>query len=670
MNGSASFSNIGAAALVLSLIAGPVLAQQGADPALSGQAPQQAPLSLVPQGQIQAPSAPSPSLQSPSLPPSFGPAGIAVQSLDAISTDTVGLLADDAGGLPVTMWQGTERALLDILLSRLPDRVRSPAMRDLTRRMLLTSAEVPDPPEADPRFEASLIPDQQIMTDAPAEDALAETPAEGDVLFLRMAQLAEMGDWTSVRTLFSQIPVDGQSSQLRQIRTDADLVDGNIEVACAEADQAVTEDDSAYWQKVLIFCQLKDGLVDEAAFGMALLQETGSVEPAFIWTAELMAGNRPLTPANLNQLTPLQLAMLRAGDHPVPADLVRAGDPTLLRMLALKPLPAAELAEEDTGEMLDEGLGDEVTEEAFDPLAPQLEDPLVTAWRERVLLAERALAVAAVSPQEVQELYSLADPITEDEQSIPLEQRAAQTPRDRALLYQVARQEIIPTAKAEVMAHAIELSQRRGAAPDIFAVAPVYADMIRALPTSPELLWFAGHAARALLAVDDPAAAEEWLLLVRTFSRTSSDAQLLEEELWPYLRLLELDQGGRWTTAQFEAWQRKRGPTRDGDVTLLYILLSAINDDVRTADWQGLLEAPIGSRAAMPTPADWFALEMAADQKRLAETVSLSALVMAGDLPSFVSPQTLDHVAGALLDVGLTAEARQLAVEAALARGF
>jgi len=238
------------------------------------------------------------------------------------------------------------------------------------------------------------------------------------------------------------------------------------------------------------------------------------------------------------------------------------------------------------------------------------------------------------------------------------------------LLYQLARQEIIPTAKAEVMAHALELSMRRGASPDLFAVAPIYADMVRALPVSPELLWFAGHAARALLAVDDPQAAEEWLMLVRTFSRTTSDAQLLEEELWPYLRILELDAGGRWTAQQFERWTRTRGPTRQGDVTLFYILLSAVGDDVRTVDWQSLMDEPLGSRAAMPPAADWFALELAAEQGRLGETVGLAALTMTGDLPSFVSPQTLDHVSGALMSVGLDAEARQLAIEAALARGF
>ena len=669
MNGSAKLLHQGLwATAVLAFVS----VQAAAQPAPQVEEPQnsiplpQSPLSLVPQGPTAVPADPS-----PALPPSFGPSGIAVQSLDAISTDTVGLLADDAGGLPVTMWEGTDRALLDTLLSRLPDRVRSPAMRDLTRRLLLTSAEVPDPEAAQPRLEASLTGTPMLVVDAAEDPSSSEdSPQEGDVLFARMAQLAEMGDWQSVRTLFGQIPVDGQSSQMRQIRTDADLVDGNTQAACAEADLAVTEDASAYWQKVLIFCQLKDGLVDEAAFGMALLQETGSVEPAFVWASELMAGNRPLTPAELDRLTPLQLAMLRAGDHTVPTDLVRAGDPTLLRMLALKPLPEPEIVDEPSEEILDVSPVQGAMDDAFDPLAEQSDDPRLVAWQERVTLAERALAVASVSAEDLQRLYDFAEPATEDELSIPLEQRTARTPRERALLYQQARREVIPTARAEVISHALDLSLRRGAAPDIFAVAPVYADMVRALPVSPELLWFAGHAARALLAVDDPAAAEEWLMLVRTFSRTSSDAQLLEEELWPYLRILELDAPGRWTNAQFEAWQRKRGPTRQGDVTLLFILLSAIGDDVRTSDWQTLLDEPLGSRAAIPAPADWFALDIAARELRLAETVTMAALVMAGDLPSFVSPQTLDHVAGSLMAVGLDTEARQLAVEAALARGF
>src|SRR3546814_7670350 len=45
------------------------------------------------------------------------------------------------------MWQGTPRAVLETLLPQLPTRVRSPAMRNLEERLLLSTAVAPRPAE-------------------------------------------------------------------------------------------------------------------------------------------------------------------------------------------------------------------------------------------------------------------------------------------------------------------------------------------------------------------------------------------------------------------------------------------------------------------------------------------------------------------------------------------
>ena len=73
--------------------------------------------------------------------------------------------------------------------------------------------------------------------------------------------------------------------------------------------------------------------------------------------------------------------------------------------------------------------------------------------------------------------------------------------------------------------------------------------------------------------------------------------------------------------------------------------------------------------ANVPSAAVWHALEFAASQKRIGETVMLSMTAMGGGGPARSAAITLHHVVKALLAVGLETEARMLSLEAALASG-
>ena len=70
--------------------------------------------------------------------------GLEVGTLSDVTPDYGGPLQEGAGGFPVDMWKGTDRALVERLLPKLSRAAASPAMRDLTRRLLLTNAEAPD----------------------------------------------------------------------------------------------------------------------------------------------------------------------------------------------------------------------------------------------------------------------------------------------------------------------------------------------------------------------------------------------------------------------------------------------------------------------------------------------------------------------------------------------
>ena len=62
---------------------------------------------------------------------------IQVQGLTEIDPNSVGSLTPENGGLGFDMWRGTPRSLIERLIPELPDAVRSPLLRDLTKRLLL-----------------------------------------------------------------------------------------------------------------------------------------------------------------------------------------------------------------------------------------------------------------------------------------------------------------------------------------------------------------------------------------------------------------------------------------------------------------------------------------------------------------------------------------------------
>ena len=69
--------------------------------------------------------------------------GISVQSLEKVDTDSTGLLDQSTGGFAADIWTNTPRDRIDVRMQVLPTDPVDPVQRDLTRRLLLTTAAVP-----------------------------------------------------------------------------------------------------------------------------------------------------------------------------------------------------------------------------------------------------------------------------------------------------------------------------------------------------------------------------------------------------------------------------------------------------------------------------------------------------------------------------------------------
>jgi hypothetical protein len=244
--------------------------------------------------------------------------GVEVGTLQEVTPDYGGPLEEGAGGFPIDMWQGTDRALVERLLPQLPAAKGSPAMRDLTRRLLLSNAEAP-----------------------------AGKSAGVSLFTVRAERLAALGDRTDAAALLSLVPARSVDPATARLRIDSLLLAGDPDVACKAVDdtrRAASAD--AEWQKAQVFCQLRAGKGDEAALGLDLLREENQKDPAFFALADALGGNKSVKLDSLPAPSALDLAMLAAAKLPLPKDALGSGDPAVLAAIARDPgaEPAIRLA--------------------------------------------------------------------------------------------------------------------------------------------------------------------------------------------------------------------------------------------------------------------------------------------------------------------------------------
>lgn len=253
-----------------------------------------------PDGASQAPT-PAPGVVSKS--------GVEIDTLSNVQMDAAGPLTQGQGGLGTGMWQGTDRALVEALLPRLPTRYPSRALRDLARRLLLSSAVVPQ-----------------------------GEGESGSLLKARVRALLAMGDTEGAGALLAAVPGRSLTGDLARLDVEARLTAGDTGRACARiAEQIVQDASSIFLQKGVAFCQALDGAHDKAALSVSLLREQDGADPIFYSLMDAMAGLEGVKLGSLPDPTPLHLAMIGAAKLPLPEEALKQGTAAVLRAMAINP---------------------------------------------------------------------------------------------------------------------------------------------------------------------------------------------------------------------------------------------------------------------------------------------------------------------------------------------
>lgn len=539
--------------------------------------------------------------------PGPGSPAIQVDKLGAPDDDALGALDPSQGGLGLDLWQGSARELVVRLIPALPDAIPSPALRDLQRRLLLSTAIPPAGPKGD----------------GPG------------LLALRAQKLLSSGDLAGLKALSDVVPASGSDEALTRLKVETSLIDGKTAAMCPDVAAAIHQYPNAYWQKIQIFCQALAKKPQLAEMGIGLLHDEGEdKDAAFFTLIDILLGDRNAKLTSLANATPLHLAMMRAVKRALPEDVLRSPSPVTLRAVAMSKDQPIELRLAAAERATQVGaLSPDALREIYDavPISP---DELKTAL---------AKAQADYGPKARVLLYRAAKA-----QTVP----AARAEALRAAL------DLARSAGVFDLAVAVNLPLIEGLvpAPELdFAALDQGRALFSAGETDKAQAWLALARVDAASNPDSAAAVTglwPYMLLASAAPGPWDDAQF-----------------AAWYAAQKADKDAAEARLADERAERLLGLLAALGTPVPLSAWQALLSDPDGEPAGMPPLAIWQALKDASANGRRGESVALVLLAIGAAGPANANPVALDAAIEALHKLGLDQDARRIAVEAALASG-
>jgi hypothetical protein len=440
--------------------------------------------------------------------------------------------------------------------------------------------------------------------------------------------------------------------------------------ACALAGGQIRDHKVPYWKKAFLFCQMLAGEHGKAALGVSVMRESGEKDEVFFSLIDSLGSGTPAILTTLSGPTPLHLAMARVAKVKLPPDVISSNGPGVLRTIAISPNA---------------------------PVGLRLE------------AAERAESAGTLPVDSLRQLYTSVSFSEKDLSNTLSRAETEGGPMTRALLYHTSLIQTVPTAQAEVVARALALGREEGR---YASVVRVFMPVLKRIPPSAELLWFAPEAVRALLLNNENIAAEAWVALMRASALFNKDTGKAIAQLMPIVRLMESSEADEWNTTKISAWWNavKDGKDAPAKAALLYSLFDALGEPVPAESWKALVTGGGRRSVSMPNPALWFRLLEATEAasrgtgdsesetaqssdtatdageggfsidatdgassgagQRVAETVLLSLLVLGETGPAGADPLLLRQVLISLRAAGFEKEARAMAVEAALAAGL
>ena len=451
---------------------------------------------------------------------------------------------------------------------------------------------------------------------------------------LRAERLYAMGELEAADAAFHAAALPKGDPARAPAEIETKLLLHGPSVACAALAEHLAARRSSYLERANVACLAMAGAHAKAALALGLLRERGdAIGDTFggLIMAQQPELARPFE--TFRGADAWSVRLLAETRLPWPDDATRLGSPALLRAIALS---------------------------ANDPVAVRLD------------AAERALLLGALDRAALVALYGsvrVSHGAMKLAARLPL---ADYTPVKRALLLQAALAAADRPSRMEILANWWRLARAdHGETLAALVTAPMVNDILpadvwreNAVAVS-RVLFDAGELDRALVWYG-------WLRRatfkdMEGYMRLSAIAQLADTE------------GTRWTDADAEAWAGYQRGQAHGERRIA--LMRALEEGLgakgphRGRDVYGKIARAdesigAGTYGADRRRADWREVRSAAEAGREGEAILLMLTALGHDGVARAEPHALGAAVGVLATLGRKAEARRLAVEAALANGF
>ena len=530
-----------------------------------------------------------------------------------------GLLTEENGGFPMTLWQGSARGRVMQLLSVLSVPTKSPVMESLTRKLLLSAATVP----AGSAFSA----------DSGAVDDTA------DFLNLRIEKISQIGDLQTLVSFLKILPPESYAGS--QKISDLMLMAGDVAASCELAREAVAADEpDHYWLKLLAYCQAMEGNGEGAALTIESLMEMGDTDFIFYDMINKLSPDQAteettqVFSSGLERLDPLTYSLLSVLEQPIDARLFDGAPPLVLYALSANP---------------------NVQKEDRLKAAAQSYDTATFPTGKLIPL----LGNVSFSGEEYENAIAIA--------------RSDDSLMGDVLLYQSAARQSDDLQKAEILK---VIWERAIAKRDLPRAARLNARTVRSLDPAENLLFHARHITRALMLAGNHRKAGAWYDFVRTTAFTgNADATQALVDIWPMMLVSGQNDEIPWSKEILDLWwngQMTLPPAqRMAKAALFYALAEALGYTVPDAMWQELVRPQTMENSHSIPVAVWRDLIKAARQEKQGETLVLGLLASSGDGgPSSLDATGASAVIRALRAAGLEVEAHELALEILANNGF
>ena len=242
------------------------------------------------------------------------PTDIQVGALGTVEGAPTGLLDSTNGGLGDDLWGGSARRTVEALLARAPLVSSDPALRALTKRIVLTKAAAPlgSAKRAFVTIRIERLLDAGLIDDAGALAASASVPSDDDF----------------ARVQANALLIDGRGGDVCTDRTAARLTLGD-----------------AFWLELRTYCYATSG--DQAATELthSVIDAQGYADPAFDALMDDVLNKKTVVPGQIAHPTAMHIFLMRQAALPISGALASVmGTPeNLLAMRDIRNSPRVRL---------------------------------------------------------------------------------------------------------------------------------------------------------------------------------------------------------------------------------------------------------------------------------------------------------------------------------------